>query len=48
MEKKVISIKEAKYAKMYKDFYSNPVNSMISLSVFFKCDVRIANNTKIS
>jgi hypothetical protein len=48
--KKVISIKSAKYERMYKEFFANVNNQELSKSVFFKCDVRIekAKNTKIS
>jgi hypothetical protein len=36
---KVISLKEIKYIKQYKSFYSNPIHRQMSTSVFFKSDV---------
>jgi hypothetical protein len=47
MEKKIISIKQLQYEKLYKDFYSKYDNVNLSLHCFFKSDVTY-NKTKIS
>jgi hypothetical protein len=50
MEKKVVSLKEVKYTKMYETFYKDVNNQELSKHVFFRCDQRIekAKTSKIS
>lgn len=48
MTKKVLSLKERRYEKMYESFYKNPNNCYLSVHCFFKSDVIINKKTKIS